>query len=184
MPPIGRELGLSWILTLLVVVAALGIYGTVIFFSRLAGIRSHSRMSTFDFVTTVAIGTIVGRVVLVRTSLVAGVVGLASLFGFQAIVAYLRMKAGFGRFVDTPPVLLMAGPHLLHDGLRRAHVTQDDVFEKLRLNGVGSLDVVKAVVLERSGDISVIHGEVDVDPDLFPNVIGREQLRADGALER
>ncbi|MDP8928147.1 MAG: DUF421 domain-containing protein, partial [Actinomycetota bacterium] len=64
MPPIGRELGLSWILTLLVVVAALGIYGTVIFFSRLAGIRSHSRMSTFDFVTTVAIGTIVGRVVL------------------------------------------------------------------------------------------------------------------------
>ncbi len=176
MSVIVRELGLTWTLTGLVIVSALGIYATVIVYSRLAGIRSHSRMSTFDFATTIAIGAVIGRVVLVRTSLLAGVVGLASLFSFQYVIAYLRMNAGFGRFVDNPPILLMAGPQLLPDGLRRAHVTPQDVYEKLRLNGVGRVDEVKAVVLERSGDISVIHGDVEVDPDLFPNVIGREQL--------
>lgn len=173
---VGDELGLTWPLAGLVIVSALGIYAAVIVYSRLAGIRGHSHMSTFDFATTIAIGAVLGRVVLVRTSLLAGVVGLASLFSFQYLVAYLRMKAGFGRFVDNRPILLMAGPHLLPDGLRRAHVTPDDVFENLRLNGVGSIEQVKAVVLERSGEVSVIHGDVEIDPELFPNVVGREQL--------
>lgn len=171
---ITRELGLTWPLGGLVIVSALGIYAAIIVYSRVAGIRSHSRMSTFDFATTIAIGAVIGRVVLVRTTLLAGVVALASLFSFQYVIAYLRMKTGFGRFVDNPAILLMAGANLLPDGLRRAHVTPQDVCEKLRLNGVARMDQVKAVVLERSGDISVIHGDVGVDLDLFPNVIGRE----------
>lgn len=63
-------------------------------------------------------------------------------------------------------------------------MTPQDVYEKLRLNGVGRVDEVKAVVLERSGDISVIHGDVELDPDLFPNVVGREQLERGSAEQR
>lgn len=56
----------SWITTtgtavLMVVLSALGIYLTLVLFTRLAGLRSFSKMSSFDFAITVGIGTVPAR---------------------------------------------------------------------------------------------------------------------------
>lgn len=172
-----RELGLSWSQMPIVLVAATGIYATVIAYSRLSGLRSFSRMSTFDYAMTVAVGAIVGRVILVRTTLLAGVVGLGALFLLQRGVSALRRHTRFGTFVDNQPILLMAGPEMLHEHLELAHLTEDDVREKLRLAGVHRFEDVRAVVMERSGDISVVAGRDGVDADLFRDVLGRARLQ-------
>lgn len=171
-----RELGLNWSQLPIVLVAATGIYVTVIAYSRLSGLRSFSRMSIFDYATTVAVGAVLGRVILVRTTLLAGVVGLGALFLLQRSVAALRRHTRFGRLVDNRPILLMAGPEMIAEHLELAHVTEDDVREKLRLAGVHRFEEVNAVVMERSGDISVVAGGDGVDPGLFGDVLGRCRL--------
>lgn len=57
-------MGFSWIVTsmgvlLMVILSTIGIYLAVIVFIRLSGLRSLSKMPSFDFTMTVAIGFII-----------------------------------------------------------------------------------------------------------------------------
>lgn len=171
-----RQLGLTWTQAGLVVVSAVGIYLTAVVYSRVVGQRAFAQLSTFDIAATVAFGAIMGRVVLVHTSLLAGALGLATLFATQAVVGYLRQHLDWARVVDNRPILLMAGPRFIPDNLRRAHATEDEIRERVRLAGVGRLEEVRCVVMERNGQISVIAGDGELDARLFKNVTGRRHL--------
>ncbi len=80
--------------------------------------------------------------------------------------------------IDNRPLLLMVGREMLDDNLRQARVTADDLRSKLREANVLNYDQLRAVVLEQTGDVSVLHGDADLDPDLLSNV--RDDERAFG----
>ncbi len=153
---------------LAVLLGTLGIYLAVVLLTRLAGLRSFSKMSSFDFAVTIAIGSVIAStVILDSVSLVKGAVALSLLYGIQLAVATLRERSdAFAKVIDNQPLLLMAGREVLHDNLRRSHVTEGDLRAKLREANVLSLDHVHAVVLEATGDVSVLHGDPDADLDL------------------
>jgi uncharacterized membrane protein YcaP (DUF421 family) len=151
-----HELGLSGEEALISVVTAGGIYAAAVLFTRLARQRSIASFATFDFVVTIATGAIVGRTVLIRTSLAGGVLALGSLFAIQALVGFVRNRRGTSRLLDNPAVLLMTHAEVLHHNLRRARITHHDLREQLRLNGVHRLEEVGAAVMERNGEISVL----------------------------
>lgn len=155
----------------LVVVSTLAIFTAVITYTRIAGLRSFSKMSSFDFASTVAIGSIMATVAVTQASLVNGLIGLATLFVAQVVVALLRRRTTFERLVDNQPVLLMRGPHLLEDNLRRSRVTEADIRAKLREANVTRPDQVLAVVLETTGDVSVLHGDGPLAADVLEGVV-------------
>lgn len=64
-------------------------------------------------------------------------------------------------------------------GLRQARVSVDDVRAKLREANVLRYDEVRAVVLETTGDISVLHGDAELELDLIDGVRGAEHLARD-----
>jgi uncharacterized membrane protein YcaP (DUF421 family) len=69
----------------------------------------------------------------------------------------------------------------LHENLRRANVTEDDLRAKLREANVLTWDQVRAVVLETTGGISVLHTDdpdTRLEPELLENVRGAERLTA------
>jgi len=141
-------------------ITALGIYVTVIIFTRLAGKRSFSKMSSFDFAMTVAVGSIIATTVLSSSvSLLEGVVGLAAVYILQFLAALSRRLKIFQKIIDNEPLLLMKGEEILHENLRKAHVTEADLRSKLREANVLQLSQVKAVIFETTGDISVLHSE-------------------------
>lgn len=145
---------------LAICLSALGIYTAVILFTRIAGKRSFSKMSSFDFAMTVAIGSIMASTVLNSSvSLVQGVVGLAAVYILQISAAFLRRFSFFSNLIDNTPLLLMDGPVLLEHNLKKARVTEGDLRAKLREANVISLSQVRAVVFETTGDISVLHTE-------------------------
>lgn len=140
-----------------IMLTSLGIYVAVILFTRLAGKRSFSKLSSFDFAMTVAIGSIIASTVLsASVSLLQGTVGLASVYVLQISAAFLRRIPPFGDIMDNKPFLLMDGPNILEDNLRKARVTEGDLRSKLREANVLQLSQVKAVVFETTGDISVL----------------------------
>lgn len=138
--------------------SAVGIYAAVILFTRIAGKRSFSKMSSFDFAMTVAVGSILASTVLNSSvSLMEGVVGLAAVYILQIIAAFLRRFTFFHQLIDNTPLLLMDGPRILEGNLKKARLTNNDLRAKLREANVISLSQVRAVVFETTGDISVLH---------------------------
>jgi uncharacterized membrane protein YcaP (DUF421 family) len=170
------RIGASWGEVAAVILSTLVIFAAVIVATRLAGLRSFSKMSAFDFAMTVAVGSLVATVAVTEASLVGGLVGLVTLYAAQVAVAVARRRTGFEDAVDNEPVLLMADGRFLPDALRRTRITESDLRAKLREANALRFDDVRAVVLETTGDISVLHGEGPVDPDLLLGVRGSEAL--------
>ena len=177
----------AWITTSLsasfmVVLKALGIYVTLVLFTRLAGLRSFSKMSSYDFAITVAFGSVLASAILTKNPpLVQSIVALAALFLLQYVVSLLRTRFdAMARAVDNGPVLIMAGSEILHDNLRAARMTEDDLYAKLREANVTRRNQVRAVVMESTGDVSVLHAEADDPPleaDLLHGVRYADRLR-------
>lgn len=143
-----------------IAITAIGIYAAVIIFTRIAGKRSFSKMSSFDFAMTVAIGSIIATTVLTRSvSLLQGITGLAAIYLLQIAAAVSRRFSFFRNAVDNAPLLLMDGPNILEENLKKGNVTRGDLLSKLREANVLKLEQVKAVVFETTGDISVLHGD-------------------------
>lgn len=148
---------------------------------RVTGLRSLAKMSSFDFVVTVAIGSILGSVVASGSPVAQGAAAVAALLGVQWLIAQFRRRSFGSKVVDNTPILLVRDGQFLDDALTQERVTRSDVYAKLRQANVHHMDEVIAVVLETSGDISVIHGEGRLDAELYDNV---RQLRPDGPLTR
>ncbi len=159
-----QMLGASWPMLLVAAAATLGIYLMIILSTRIMGLRSFAKMSSFDFAATVATGSILATVAVASVPLVVGLVAVAVLYLAQWIVATLRRHGLVQTLVDNSPILLMEGPTMLEDNMRRARVTKDDLVAKLREANVTRLEQVRYVVLEATGDVSVLHADPSPPP--------------------
>jgi uncharacterized membrane protein YcaP (DUF421 family) len=172
-----ERLGASWTELAVVVLAAVATYAAVIAFTRLAGVRSLAKMSSFDFAATVAVGSVVAGTITGNAAVAVGLLALGLLFLLQYVVAVLRRRDLLHGLVDNPPMLLMAGREVLEDNLRHVRVSREELWSQLRLNGVHHRDQVQAVIMETTGDISVLQVGEPLDPELLRGVRGAEQLR-------
>ena len=169
-------LATTWTEAGLVVLSSVAIYAAVIVTVRLNGLRSFSKMSSFDFAVTVATGSLIATVAATTTSLANGVVALAAIMGSQRLVAAARRRTGFERLVDNTPILLMAGDRMIEEHMMQARITPDDIRAHVRAANVLDWSDVRAVVLETTGDVSVMHGG-ELDPSILEGVIGAELVR-------
>lgn len=172
------RLGSEWAALGTTVLAAIGVYVSVIVLTRLAGLRSLAKMSSFDFATTVAIGSTVASTALAATPLANGVVALSMLYGLQYLAATMRRRNLFRGAIDNEPMLLMAGNEVLQGNLQHARMSKQELWSELRLKGIHSRDQVLAVILETTGDVSVLQGDGPFDPELLHGVRGAERLEA------
>jgi len=168
----------KWILTspetiLWILLSTVAIYITIIILTRIFGKRSFSKMSSFDFACTIAIGSIIASTLLTSSvTLIEGFFGLLGIYLLQGLTAYLRLSKKVREIVDNNPLMLMKGSEILHENLKTAKVTEDDLKAKLREANVIDLKNVKCVVFETTGDISVLHddGTKQIDPWLISGV--------------
>jgi len=158
----------------IIFLTALGTFVALMIYTRIFGKRSFSKMSSFDFSMTVAIGSIVATTVVSSSVTMAqGIVGLGAVYLIQLTAAFARRYHWFQVLVDNKPLLLMDESTIIYDNLRKARVTKDDLISKLREANVLKMSQVKAVVFEATGDISVLHtndGRIEVEDWLLEDV--------------
>lgn len=142
----------------LVLTAAVLIYILLILLTRLFGLRSFSKMSSFDFAMTVAIGSVVATTVVSEQSMIVeGATALFALYLLQHMVGRLRQKFTWVEgLVDNTPILLMKDGEILEENLAKAKVKKRDLFAKLREANIHKMEEVQAVVMETTGDITVL----------------------------
>ncbi len=141
-----------------VLVTGLCAYAGLVLMLRISGKRTLSKMNAFDFVVTVALGSVVATVLLSKeVALVEGLLDLAWLIALQWMVAWLAARsATWRKLIKSEPRLLALRGELNEAALTEERVTQDGVYAALRSAGRASLSEVEAVVLETDGSLSVI----------------------------
>lgn len=171
------RLAVTWPEAALVVVSALTVYAAFTVLVRLLGQRTIARMTTFDVLVVLVLGSVAGRVITGYTpSLAAGVLALVVLFGAHLAVQRIASRRPWSRLLRDRPVLLMAGGVAVDDQLRRTGVTPADLRAVLRLKGVRNPAEVACVVLEATGELSVVQASAPLDRALFADVLGADLI--------
>ena len=146
---------------------------------RFAGKRSLSQLNAFDFVVSVALGSILASTLLnADISLAEGVTALALLLGLQYIltsisVRWPRVRNG----ITARPALLLSDGEMQHETLRRQRLTEAEVRQAIRANGSGDLSKIQAVVLESNGTFSVILADQYGNGSAMQDVSGAHNRR-------
>ena len=132
-----------------VLVSTILVYVAVTVMVRLLGLRSFAKMSSTDFVTTVAIGSLMANIISAPSPSVAiGLASLVSLFLLKYTVATTRRHFELARqLLDNKPAYLMDGPNINHDALSEHHISVEELHAKLRQANVWSYEQVICVVL-------------------------------------
>ena len=169
-----------------IMVSVIVFYFCLILFTRIAGLRSFSKLSSYDLAMTVGIGSILASTVLSKsTSLLQGVFAIGMLFLLQALVSIIRRKVKpIKDLLDNQPIILMAHGEYLWDNLKEAKISTNDIKQILRKNGIKSRSEVFAVVMETTADMSVIKND-DTAPDwsLFDDIRDNELLVQSSSLK-
>ena len=166
--PLLPDLGaVGWI----VVDAVLALLAVVLVV-RVVGLRSFAKMSSFDFAVTVACGSVLASVLVDRDlSFVHGLLAVGALLLTQWAIAKGRREFGLvSQLVDNTPLLLVRDGRIIEPNMAKGRITEADLRAKLREANVLEMSRVRAVVLETTGDVSVLHGEASLDETLLEGV--------------
>ncbi|WP_339849397.1 YetF domain-containing protein [Dokdonia sp. Asnod1-B02] len=146
-----------------VLISIIAIFTVMIIITRISGLRTFAKMSSFDFASTIAVGSVLASIILnPDQSLLKGGIALAGIIAFQTLFALLVRKSDFFKNLATnDPLLLMKDGKILYKNLEKSNVGEGDLIAKLREANVLDYSEVRAVVLESTGDMSVLHDDGD-----------------------
>jgi uncharacterized membrane protein YcaP (DUF421 family) len=177
----------SWEAILRVVLSATAVYILVVAALRLVGSRALAKMSAFDLVVSIALGSLVAAVPLSTTISVAdGIAAILTFLALQELTRFLQARYRFAHhLVRERPHLVVWDGKLLDERMKAIDTSADEVRAAIRQAGHLSLDDVQAVVLENDGawsvmsrgdpvDLSALEG-IDI-PDHGPVEEGRGPL--------
>ena len=119
-------------------------------------------MTVFDFAVTVAIGLLFAGASQATdwAGFAQPTLAIAVLLGSQHGLARLRKSSsGFAATIQNDSALLMRDGEINQTSLDKTSVIEDDLVANFREANVMNYTEVRAVVLETTGDISVLHGD-------------------------
>ena len=148
----------------------------VILLVRVVGLRSFSKMTSFDFIMTIAMGSLVGSSARVTeiAQFIQACAAMAGLFLVQYVFAKFRQITGnASTIVQNEPLLLMKDGKMIDRALHESRVAREDLMAKMREANVRDISEVRAAILETTGDVSILHGG-EVDRVLLHDVRGAQ----------
>jgi len=160
-----------------ILLSAVLVYVALVFVLRITGKRTTSKMNSFDWVVTVALGSMVGTIILVdEVPLMEGIAGIAALVVLQyAMAATAARIPRFQQVIKATPRLLYYGDEFFEKTMKQERITRVEILAAARSQGFTSFDDISAVVLETNSDLSILprpEGEGDLD-ELLDNVSDR-----------
>lgn len=149
-----------------ILLTTLMVYPILIIFLRLSGKRTLSKWNAFDFVVTIALGSILASVMLSKdVAVLEGLLGLGLLIVFQYFITFISVRVEwFESIIKSNPTLIYKNDTFLLEKMKKHRVSRAEILAAVRSSSISSLDNVRYVVLETDGSFSVIK-KSDDNPD-------------------
>jgi uncharacterized membrane protein YcaP (DUF421 family) len=141
------------------VLRAAAIYLIVLIVFRIAGRRTLSDLTTFDFVLLLIIGEATQQALLGDDfSVINAALVIVSLVGFDIALSLTKQKSlWFAKIIDGKPIIIVEHGQMLGHRAKKARIDESDILEAARHSqGLERLDQIKFAILEKDGKISVI----------------------------
>jgi uncharacterized membrane protein YcaP (DUF421 family) len=135
-------------------------YSCRILLLRISGKRTLSKMNAFDFIVTIALGSILATVLLNKSvALADGELAFLLLIFLQYLITWLSVRyKSVSQLVKATPTLLVYKGEMLHRAMKKERVNEDEIHAVIREKGLGSVQKADAVVLETDGSLTVVKG--------------------------
>lgn len=144
------------------VLRSIVIYFFLLLLFRIAGQRTLSQTTTFDFVLLLVIAEATQQGLLGNDfSVTNAFLVILTLVTIDILFSLLKQRLpSVEKWVDSVPVVLVEHGRPLKDRLQRARVDEADILATARLHqGLERMDQIKYAVLERNAGISIIPQE-------------------------
>ncbi|KPV93033.1 hypothetical protein A2I98_03890 [Pseudoalteromonas agarivorans] len=148
----------SWSEIARIVTTTLIIYPFLILATHLLGKRSFAKMNNFDWIITVAAGSILGSAILLKDVVIVEVLVAVSLLLFlQYLLTWISAHfSTFDKVVKTSPQLVFFDGEYIEAAMKDTRLTSTEVEASVRKAGFGDLSTVMAVVFEADGELSIV----------------------------
>ena len=86
-----------------------------------------------------------------------GMILVGVLLGWNYLLDFLGYRfPAIRRFIEPPSLPLVRNGRMIRRNMRAQFITEEELYAKLRENGIDSLAAVKAMHLEPDGEVSVV----------------------------
>lgn len=141
-----------------ILISAPVIYIVVIFYIKLIGKRTTSQLNSFDWIVTVAMGSIVSSIIMMKNvPIVNDALAIFTLMGLQYV--FTRLMVHFKlwkKVIRSKPELLIFEGKFLEENMLKERIVKAEIYAALREKGSHGILNVYAVVLETDASLSVI----------------------------
>jgi len=141
------------------VLRAVAIYGFLLIILRIAGERTLSSMTNFDFVLLLVIAEATQQGLIGDDfSVTKALLLITTLIGLDIGISLLKDRwLLMHKVIEGVPLIIVEEGKPLAERMKRARVDQSDVLQAARqLKGLERMDQIKFAVLERTGEISIV----------------------------
>lgn len=138
---------------------SLAIFAFLLIMLRLAGQRTLSEMTSFDFVLLMLLSETAQQAMLdMDFSLTNSLLLIAALIGVSVLLSIVKFKfPRIEKWLDGTALIVVENGQPLRDRMRKARVDEEDIMEAAReLQGLERIEQIKYAVLERGGNITII----------------------------
>lgn len=133
-------------------------YFAIVFLLRISGKRTLSKMNAFDFVVTIALGSILASVALNKDiPLANGVIAFFSFIGCQFLFTWLSVRVDLVRsLITSNPSLIFYKGEFIYPTMKKERITVEEIRSAARQKGLSTLEGIGMIILEATGDIAIV----------------------------
>jgi len=136
------------------------IYVVTLLIVRLGKKRFMGSGTAFDMIVGIMLGSMASRAITGNAPMVPTMVGAAVLVALHWLFSGIALRSqAFGTFIKGHARTMIRDGQADRHQMRKAHITDRDLDEDLRSQGVDSAAKVREARLERSGKLSVVKQE-------------------------
>jgi len=134
------------------------VYMFLVIVVRLAGRRELAQLNSFDLIVLMMLANTVQNATIGNdNSMVGGLIGVTALLLVNyLVVRFLYSHPRVDRLLEGGPTELIRGGEIVRENLAREAITEEELMEAVRKQGLGSAAEVAEAVLETGGAISVV----------------------------
>lgn len=132
-------------------------YFVLFVFIRLAGKRTLAKLTAFDFVVTITLGSTLSSMILNKVTITEGSVALIVIIALQYVLAFSAKKSKkLEEIINSKPTLLFYDGKFISDAMDKEVITKEEIYAEIRKFRLYRLEDVKAVVMELNGELTVV----------------------------
>ena len=141
-----------------IAIGAVVFYLLIVLMTRLVGKRTTGQMNNFDWLVTVAVGSLAASGILLKdVSIADAALAICIMFALQWLTTWLVLRSPLiCRMVKARPRLLLHQGEILKEALRKERISEAEIYTALREQGLANLDDASWVILENNGKMTVI----------------------------